>query len=282
MLEINPDIFNETMFPFWTFVVFLMGACFGSFLNVCTLRMPQGESVVNVPSHCPQCNNDLAWYDNIPLVSWTVLNGKCRKCKCKIPYRYFLMELVTAVMTTVLFAKIIITHQPLNFIFPYFIVTCFVITTAVIDFEHFIIPNKTTYTVIILGFITSAFVPEIHGMGNWIGGLIYSLIGFVVAGGAFAIFAIVGEKIFKQEALGFGDVKYIAAIGAILGWEGAFYSTLLGSIFGGLFGIYLMIKNRKNEGRTEIPFGPYLAAGTYLWILYGDVILTIMQNNTKY
>jgi len=117
-------------------------------------------------------------------------------------------------------------------------------------------------------------------MGNWIGGLLYSLLGFVVAGGAFAIFSIVGEKIFKQEALGFGDVKYIAAIGAILGWEGAFYTVLIGSILGGLFGIYLMIKSRKNEGRTLIPFGPYLATGTYLWILYGDVILNIMQNKS--
>ncbi len=268
-------MFSKAMLPFWHIVAFIIGACFGSFLNVCTLRMPQGKSVVVVPSHCPQCNNDIAWYDNIPIISWTVLNGKCRYCKCKIPYRYFLMELVTAVMSTVIFAKIAITGQPLDFIFPYFIVTCFVITTAVIDFEHFIIPNKTTYTVIILGFITSFFIPEIHGEKHWIGGLIYSLIGLITAGGAFAIFAILGEKIMGQEALGFGDVKYIAAIGTILGWEGAFYTTLIGSVLGGIVGLYLMVKNRKKEEKTLIPFGPYLATGTYLWLLYGDIFLII-------
>ncbi len=262
------ELLSPEMLPFWQVVVFLFGACIGSFLNVCIYRIPRGETVVTTPSHCPKCDYSIAWYDNIPLLSWTLLNGKCRKCRTPISYRYFMVELITAILFSLIWFKVFMHHQPIEMIIPYFIVLAFTVTTSFIDYDCRIIPNETTYSVAILGLIFSTIFPIIHGQTLWYQGLCFSFAGLLIGGGCLLIFSLLGKWIFKKDALGLGDVKYIAAIGACLGWQACFATVLFGSILGSIIGLGMILCKGKENGRY-IPFGPFLAIGTIIWMIYG-------------
>ncbi len=278
--------FNPELLPMWFPTVFILGACIGSFLNVCIWRIPRDETIVHIPSHCPKCNKNIAWYDNIPLISWIILNGKCRHCKEGISFRYFAIELLTAVLFEVIFVKVIVNHQPLIMLLPFFLVIMFLVTISLIDIDHYIIPNETTYFMMIVGIVMSTIFPEIqefnlkeifpsiHNISNHFLGLGYSLFGLFISLGAFATFAILGSKLFGKDALGWGDVKYLGAIGACLGWKACFFTVLFGSILGAIGGCILIIY-KKRLRKVFIPFGPFLASGTLLWMLYGGKILIL-------
>ena len=261
----------ETM-PVWHVFVFLFGACVGSFLNVCIWRLPRDESLVLPSSHCPKCNTGIAWYDNLPLLSWSILGGKCRHCQTKISFRYFLIELLTAVMFYVIWFKVILDQQPLSVLLVYFMITMLVITTIFIDCEHHIIPNETTYPVIILGLVFSGVFPEIWGTSQHFSALAKASAGLVFGAGGMAIFAIVGRLVFKREALGWGDVKYLVAVGACLGVFGCFFTVLFGSLIGAIVGLILVL-TKKGKLKSKLAFGPYLATGTYIWMVYGERLL---------
>lgn len=282
--------FLPQMMPLWYIIVFMVGTCIGSFLNVCIWRIPRGESVVSPPSRCPKCGHELPWYENIPLFSWLALRGKCSSCSAPITSRYFFVELLTGVLFFMLWVKIVFDHQPLTLALVYLPVTALVITTIFIDIEHFIIPNLTTFPLMIIGMALAVafpqnwkifgFFPPVTNFASHFYALGLSIISMGVGYGSMALLAILGKKIFKRDALGWGDVKYIAAIGACLGLKTCFFSLLFGSLFGALFGV-IMIARKQGHAKTVLPFGPFLASGTYIWMFYGERLTSLYAQITE-
>jgi leader peptidase (prepilin peptidase)/N-methyltransferase len=277
--EIYQYPFLPQIMPVWHVMIFMVGTCIGSFLNVCIWRMPRGESVVSPPSRCPKCGHGLPWYENIPLISWLALRGKCSSCATTITSRYFFVELLTGVLFFILWFKIVADQQPLTLALIYLPVVAFIITTIFIDIEHFIIPNKTTFPMMIIGMAAAAafpqnwqlfgFFPEVTVFASHFYALGFSIISMLIGYGVMALLSIIGKMIFKRDALGWGDVKYIAAIGACIGLKACFFSLLFGSLFGALFGLAMMSR-KKADSTTALPFGPFLATGTYIWMFYGE------------
>jgi leader peptidase (prepilin peptidase)/N-methyltransferase len=266
------------MYIIWTVFIAFLGLCIGSFLNVCIWRLPRGESVVFPPSHCPKCDKLISWYENIPLLSWLALRGRCSKCHNPISARYFCVELLTGLMFLAVWFKVNSLSLPEELLIPLlaadFILVIFIVLTIFIDLDHLIIPNKITYPVIVFGLALSLYAPALwplsHG-SRWVA-FTLSCASFLVAGGALAIFAVLGKKIFKKDALGWGDVKYIAAIATVLGPWAAFFTILIGSILGSVVGLILIAVKKKGLS-SGIPFGPPLAIATFIWILCGSEIL---------
>ena len=268
--------FIPELMPFWYVMSFILGTCIGSFLNVVIYRVPAEMSLSTPASHCPKCKKDIPWYLNIPLMSWLLLRGKCANCGCSIPIRYFLVELLVGILFLLVFAKVIFCHEPIEILIVYFGLTMLVVTTVFIDLEHQIIPDKTTYPAMILGLVAAAAFPVIWNTGSHWRALLQSAICFAASGGLLALFAIIGSKIFKRDALGWGDVKYIAAIGACLGGRAAYFTLLFGALSGSIVGIVLMAVKKK-DFKGAIPFGPFLASGTYLWILFDNEIIKLFR-----
>ncbi len=245
----------------------------GSFLNVCIYRLPREESILSPRSHCPHCRKSLAWYDNVPLVSYLILKGKCRYCGGRIRARYFIVEFLTALLFLLLLGKF-----GLSFELPiYLIFTCGLIIATFTDFEHWIIPDVVTYPGIILGLILSTVYPDLQRTalhwskvctGSW-EGLLASLLG-AISGGAFLyLVGTIGEKVAKKEAMGGGDVKLIAVVGAFLGWQLVALTIFLSALSGSLVGIVQKLK----KGESYIPYGPYLALGAIISLLWGERLI---------
>ena len=279
MLE-YPYPFVKELMPFWYVMSFILGTCVGSFLNVVIYRVPAEISLIAPSSHCPKCKKEIPWYYNIPLLGWLFLRGKCANCACKIPIRYFLIELLAGFLFLLVFSKVIVYHEPLQLLVVYFGLTMLVITTVFIDFEHQIIPDKTTYPAMILGLVTAAAFPIIWYTDSHWRALIQSAICLLTCGGLLALFAVLGRKIFGRDALGWGDVKYVAAIGACLGGRAAYFTLLFGALTGALVGVVLMIYKKK-DFKGSISFGPFLASGTYLWMLFDREIIEFYETIIK-
>ncbi len=353
--------FYERLFAGFAFV---LGAVVGSFLNVCIYRMPAGLSV-NEPrrSFCPSCKAPIPWHRNIPLLSWLLLRGRCADCGVRIPFRYFLVELLTAC----LFFAVWITFPPFVALALFVLVSLLVVATF-IDFDHFIIPDEVTWGGVGAGLVLSLLVPQLMGTDSRLAAILWSLIG--AAAGYFSLWGVVeagkvlfGKKriafektepftwtrtgdnatltiggesldwaelfaresdqlvletsahpatangrplqaerlvfhynrltagastldldttdsitgrataiIIPREAMGFGDVKFIAAIGAFLGWKAVFFTIFSASIIGAVVGIAAIMFGRR-EWSAKIPFGPYLALGALLWLFFGPALL---------
>jgi leader peptidase (prepilin peptidase)/N-methyltransferase len=260
------------------FVVFAFGAVIGSFLNVCVHRMPLEESIVTPPSHCPHCNERIRWVDNIPLVSYLALRGKCRHCGAKISPRYFLVELLTAVLFLLMWLKLTEWDRPLvhgiYFLKApiYWMVIAGLIVATFIDFEHYIIPNEITFGGLIVGLLLSAIYPPLMDADTIKLSLLRSLLGAVVGGLSLLTVAVVGKLIFRKEAMGMGDVKLLAAIGAFFGWQSTLFTILVSSLLGGVVGVVLVLGRRKGW-ESRIPYGPYIAFGAVLWMFCGHEIV---------
>jgi leader peptidase (prepilin peptidase) / N-methyltransferase len=257
------------MTPFWalylTLLAFFFGACIGSFLNVCIYRIPREESVVHPGSHCPNCNKPIAWYDNVPLVSYLALRAKCRQCGVGITPRYFLVELLTAVLFLVVWNRFgIDARTPV-----YWLVISGLILGTFVDFEHMIIPDRVSLGGIVAGLICSPLVPSLHGKDNMLDSLIASAIGAAAGSGSLLLVAQFGKMIFKKDAMGLGDVKLLGGIGAFLGWQGVIFTIMISSLLGSIVGVYLIVSGRK-EWQSRIPYGPYIAAAAVIWILGGN------------
>ena len=243
--------------------------------------MPRNESVVSPPSHCPNCDHKIKWYENIPLLSWIFLRGKCSGCHAPISVRYFSVELLTGLLFLAVWYRIF-THIPTSspLFFPvliiYFYLTVFIVLTSFIDYDHRIIPNKITYPAIILGFVISSVYPNLWPLshGKPFVALMCSTASVVVLAGGLLLFAKLGKLYFKKDALGWGDIKYIAAIAAILGPYAGFFSIFIGSLTGGLGGLLLVLL-KKGKLRSGIPLGPHLAFGTFVWMMYGPELVKL-------
>ncbi len=334
-------------------VAFVFGAVVGSFLNVCVHRMPRAQSVVRPPSHCPKCKQPIRWFDNIPILSYLLLRGRCRQCGARISPRYATVELATGLLFLAVWLKFTGWLVPIYWLF-----IAGLIVATFIDFEHYIIPDEITLGGCVAGLALATLHPPLVGESVWYRGLLWSLVGLLVGG--LTVWAIVevgkwifgrkkvplepgttitiadrkltvldevvkwdelfmrqsdrirfraatlvvgdksyqdvevaisethldvgGEKleltasgpirgttdllILPQEAMGFGDVKLMAAIGAFLGWKPALFTLMVSSLLGSVVGLALIVL-RLREMRGRIPYGPYIAAAAVLWVFYG-------------
>jgi leader peptidase (prepilin peptidase) / N-methyltransferase len=244
---------------------FLIGACFGSFANVVIFRMPLDLSVVAPRSFCPTCKTTIPWFDNIPIVSWFVLRGRCRKCKTAFSFRYPLTEFLMASLFCAVFVQYGLSWLTLE----YLIFVFGLVTASMIDFDHMILPDEFTLTGILLGLLGAAFNPERE---FW-----PALSGVLVGGGFLWAVAAIYSALRKQEGMGGGDIKLIAWIGAVLGWTAVPFVILFASLTGTLVGLLVMLK-RKSDLQTAIPFGPYLALGALAYMFGASDLAQLYVN----
>lgn len=246
-------------FPFHIFA-FIFGAVVGSFLNVCICRLPLKESVVYPPSRCPHCGYRIPFYDNIPIVSYLILRGRCRSCQAGISLQYPLVEFVNALLTLFLFMKFGVS---LTFL-VLFVFCSALVTITVIDLEHQIIPDVISIPGIVVGFIAAFFLP-------WLGWQ-SSLIGIMAGGGSLLLIAYSYQLLAKKEGMGGGDIKLLAMMGAFLGWRSVLFIIFAASLIGSIIGIAVMLAQKK-DSKLAIPFGPFLAFGAILYIFFGREII---------
>ncbi|GAB4544488.1 MAG: A24 family peptidase [Thermodesulfovibrionia bacterium] len=252
------------------FIVFIFGAVIGSFLNVCIYRIPRGSSIVSPPSSCPDCGGKIRFYDNIPIISYIILGGRCRYCKSNISIRYPVVEFINAVLYTLILYRFGINNVYALLVYFTFISSLVVITF--IDLEFQIIPDRITIPGIPLSLIFGATILPDPFFRYDLLGFKASLIGILSGGGLFYLIAVVGSAIFKQDAMGGGDIKMMAMIGGLLGWKGVIFTTFVGSLIGSIVGIIIFILKGRKRG-IKIPFGPFLAIGAISSLLIGQEAL---------
>jgi leader peptidase (prepilin peptidase) / N-methyltransferase len=329
----DPQIWAAVPFHFWSVAFFVLGAIIGSLLNVCIHRMPRGESIIFPPSHCPHCQYSIPWYLNLPLLTWVYLKGRCANCSASISVRYFLVELLTAVVFLATWWRYGLISPPLVLVYCLFLAGLIVATF--IDFEHFIIPDEITIGGMVVGVLVSALLPELHDAVQRAIGLRRSLVGVLVGAGIIYAILRVGKLLFgrqrfvlkpgsrvifteralllpdheipyeeifyrksdaielqaaqvelvdrcyaqapvrltpraleisgdrfdpesiaqfevitdqlvvPREAMGLGDVKFMGAIGAFLGWPAVLYSLMVSAVLGSAVGVTLIAVHRR-------------------------------------
>jgi leader peptidase (prepilin peptidase)/N-methyltransferase len=264
-------------------LAFVVGACIGSFLNVCIHRLPQDESVLRPASRCPHCAAPIAWRDNIPLLSWLLLGARCRACRAPIPARYPLVEAATGGLAVLALAG----FGPSATAVVAFLFTAALLLVTFVDLDHRFIPDEVSLPGIVVG-LGAAFLPG--GVGP-----LDALAGAVLGGGILWAVAWAYERLTGVEGMGFGDVKLLAMIGAFLGWQAIPAVLVVASLTGSLAGIALIFTHRgrgrmarvarrlgagallsfvrRAARRTEIPFGPFLALGALLALYHPSVTL---------
>jgi leader peptidase (prepilin peptidase)/N-methyltransferase len=237
--------------------VFIFGCCLGSFFNVVIHRLPAKISLVHPGSHCPQCGQPIAFHDNVPLLSYMFLRGKCRQCRAAISVRYPLVEALTGGVALLLFHRYGLTAQ---FLAEFFFASLLILI-AFIDLDTYTIPNVLSVPGILAGIAFSFFTPRL----SWL----ESLIGALVGGGFLYLIAVGYQVLRRQEGMGGGDIKLLAMIGAFLGSIGVLFTVMLSSVVGALVGLLVMW--RKREGLTAmLPFGPFLSLGALCYVVWGQ------------
>ena len=235
------------------------GAILGSFLNVCIYRLPLRKSVVRPPSACTNCGRELRWYENVPVVSWLALRGRCRTCSTPISFRYPLIEAITAAM----FGLAWWYYGPGPLLASRLVFGCALIVLFAIDLEHHLLPNLITLPGIVAGFAFSFFAEP---------GWQSSLIGLLAGGGSLYAIAEIYYRVRHEEGLGMGDVKMLAMVGAFLGWKLALLTLMLASFAGTIIGIGLIV-TRRGGMKYALPFGTFLALGAAAAASIGPALL---------
>lgn len=243
----------------------VLGALLGSFLNVCIVRLPADQSVIRPSSRCPRCEQPIAWYDNVPVLSWLVLRGRCRRCGEAISWQYPLIELTTAAIwagsawwwgltvtaaTGAIFATILLG-------------------IAVTDARHYLIPDEYTIGGTIIGLGLS--------LAGGYQGLLDAVIGAALGFGLLFIVGVVGRWMFKEEAMGGGDIKMMAMVGTFVGWKGVLLTIFLGALVGSLVFVPLTLRKKR-----LVPFGVFLAVGAAATFLAGDVVIRWYLNFVQF
>jgi leader peptidase (prepilin peptidase)/N-methyltransferase len=240
-------------------ILVLLGLAVGSFLNVCIHRLPRGQSLNTPPSRCPSCEYRLRWSDNIPVLSYVFLGGRCRQCRAKISIRYPVVELIT--MALFLIHGLVFGWSAI--LIPRLVFACAMVVLFAIDLEHHLLPDVITLPGIVVGLIASTVLPP---------GIIDALIGVVIGGG---VLWLIGEAYFRfsgHEGMGGGDVKMLAMIGAFLGWKLVLVTLVLSSVLGSIIGV-IVIAARKGGMKYALPYGTFLALGALVASLAGDRIV---------
>ena len=241
--------------------VIILGALWGSFANVCIIRMPQGKGVVVGRSFCVKCNKKIQWFDNIPIISYLLLKFKCRNCKTKISFQYFLVETISLINFLVLY---LIFGLSLTTLFLIILSVVFLIIFF-IDLKHYIIPNSLTYSMMILGFIKS-FVPNLDPIfPNFLNSLIGGLLGYGIIWSIIYFY----RQFKKKEGMGLGDAKLFAVIGFWFGWISIPFVIFLSSIIALLSVLPDLLRSSKKLS-SQIPFGPFIILGTIFYLVFQD------------
>jgi leader peptidase (prepilin peptidase)/N-methyltransferase len=244
---------------------FFFGAIVGSFLNVVILRLPnEGESVVFPASHCTSCMADLHWYENIPILSFLLLRGKCSHCKAKISFQYPVVELSMAILSAALVQQFGLTTTTAG----YFLFCAALLVIIWIDVRHQIIPDLISLPGIIIGFLFSFICPVLYWMD--------SLFGILAGGGILYAIACLYFLWRKVDGMGGGDIKLLAMIGAFLGWQALPFVILASSLSGTVVGLLAMIKQKKG-GQTRIPFGPFLSVAALAYLFFQEEIFLLYE-----
>lgn len=241
-------------------VAFIMGAMIGSFANVVIYRLPLALNLVAPRSHCTQCKTPITWFENIPIISFLFLRGRCRYCGISIGWIHPLIELVVGLLAVACVIRFGVTFDAVFF----FTLLTSLSIASMIDLEHRIIPDSIS----IGGTLIAFLVAVIHQWAGkyWYISAVNSFLGIVIGGGFLWAIAWGYEKLTGREGMGFGDVKLVALFGAISGWQGALVSIFIGSLLGSVIGLFLILVQKKTR-RTAIPFGPFLCFGFFLVVL---------------
>tara|TARA_B100001057_G_scaffold359179_1_gene361426 strand:+ start:1103 stop:1879 length:777 start_codon:yes stop_codon:yes gene_type:complete len=247
---------------FYSFLIFLFGASLGSFANVCIYRLPRDKQIISGRSFCPGCKKKINWYDNLPLISYILLNAKCRNCDRSISARYLIVELTTAISFLLIFLSF---KNPYTIIFLSILILI-LIMIFFIDLENFIIPDSLNFSIMGLAFIKN-FVPSFNT--SLIHDINQSLIGGII--GYFSIWLIIFlyKTLKKIDGMGLGDAKLMAGIGLLFGWQSIPLVLFLSSILGLFFVAPSLLKKQKTM-KSEIPFGPFIIIAMLIYFVFGD------------
>ena len=256
------------MIFFYSFLIFLLGACLGSFANVCIYRLPRNKQIISGRSFCPNCKKKISWYDNLPLISFINLNNKCRKCDKSISPRYFLVELTTGITFLLIYLNF---QNSLTIIFLS-ILSLILIIIFFIDLENFIIPDSLNFTIMGLALLKN-FLPNFNT--SLIHEIDQSIIGGMVGYLSIWLIIFLYKTIKKIDGMGLGDAKLMAAIGFLFGWQSVPFVLFVSSILGLIFVIPSLIKKQKNM-RTEIPFGPFIILACLIYFAYGSQLYDLI------
>jgi leader peptidase (prepilin peptidase)/N-methyltransferase len=268
------------------FFVFVIGAIVGSFLNVVIHRIPREESIVFPNSKCPKCGDPIKPYDNFPVVSWLLLKGKCRNCSAPIAWRYPAVELLTAVLFCGVFWQIGFSwYLPVALYFA-----ASLVSLVFIDAEHMILPDLINFPLLGVAIIARVALPAVFGAAYfsdlgyaplsgladypvWLVSLAGAVLGALVGGGFLWGIGWIWEKLRGVEAMGFGDVKMMFAVGALLGWRLTLLTLFLGAFTGAVAGVGVIVRDRKKNMQAQIPFGIFLGIGAFVALVFGERII---------
>ena len=247
--------------------VIILGGLWGSFANVCIYRLPLDKGVVSGRSYCPKCKKQITWKDNIPIISYFLLNGKCRKCKKQISSQYALVEFLSILFFTIIyflygitFTTLLLMILSLSFIIIFFI-----------DLKHFIIPNEITFSMMALGFLKS-FDPNLNSLfPNYINSLIGGLLGYGIIWSIIYFY----KQVRKKEGMGLGDAKLFAVIGFWFGWLAIPFIIFLSSVIALLSVVPSLLKNSRTMS-SQIPFGPYIIVGTLVYLVFENSFKSLL------
>ena len=253
------EFINTIPYPLIAVAIFMFGLAIGSFANVCIYRLPKKESVVFPVSHCIACSTPVRPFDNIPVISYLILGGKCKDCKESISVIYLIIEVITALLILAGFFKFGLTFDFLI----YTVVAPTLVIITVIDIEHQIIPDVITLPGIVLGLAA----------GSYTIGYIDSFSGCLLGGGLFYLLAVL-----SNGGMGGGDIKYIAAAGALVGWQKVMLIIFIGAFLGSFVGLFQIAVQKKSR-KSLIPFGPFLAAATLITLFYGNLLIKLYIEN---
>jgi leader peptidase (prepilin peptidase)/N-methyltransferase len=266
--------------------VFGLGLVIGSFLNVCIYRIPENISLLWPASTCVNCSKRIVWYDNIPVLSYLFLRGKCRYCQDKISALYPIIEIITGIVFLLLFNSVLILQGGLISAYVFYLIfCCLLIVGSFVDLEFYIIPNEITYTGLILAPIAGLLCTGFHNLNSTLGyfdnsanqliaSLQASMLGIFVSGGMIFLCGVIGKLVLRKDAMGFGDVKLMGVIGGFLGWKLGVATFFLAPFFGLLFAIPRLI---SKKGKM-IPYGPFLSLAAFICLLFKDNSVEIIDN----
>jgi leader peptidase (prepilin peptidase)/N-methyltransferase len=272
------------MHVFRIVVLFIFGGIIGSFLNVCIYRLPRDRSPVRpARSYCPHCHEVIAWYDNIPLVSWFALGAQCRHCGSYISARYVIVEFLTACLFALTYAVLSARGEPVGVLIVYLGLMGMFVLSSFVDIELRIIPDSVTIGAMMLAPICSVMVPALHdnrmmgrtfafSQGSVLGPLCACLVGMAVGALATWLAGALGKLMFRREAMGIGDVKFMAALGGFLGWQPLLLTFFMAPLLGSVVGLIYMARTKDHH----IPYGPFLSIAAAVTMLWGGRIFALL------
>lgn len=287
---------DKGLFFILTGFSFALGACIASFLNVVIWRVPRGESIVSPSSHCPKCGAAIRWHQNIPILSWLALRGRCANCRAPISPRYVLVELLGGLLFAAtflhLFTRFVFASAPLRLNLPpdavltlcvWWIWIALMIVGSFIDFDHKLLPDFTTVGGMLLGLVYHAvlscyafFVCAPHSSIRLFDySIVSSVLGLSFGFGLLWLVRFLGSKAFRREAMGLGDVFLMGAVGALFGPVAVLVTLVLSSVFGSIVGLSMVALSKTRFGRfVEIPYGPYICLGCLVWMFCGPELVS--------